>query len=421
METNFYNSYHTSVKRLEYSKITSGPGISEDDRMQLQLEQAERQRRALELLFGGKIQSSKGKTDAFSHSLDSAYVDYSNLKPSSVTVTKMKVEYVDNSGPCTANIEVDSSIDLDFYINQAKMNNQAYIDSAGDELTFFSLENYNSVADAYKEALIEKYTYLRQEALQHANPELYIEEKYNNPKSPFYASDLTDIERRIAYNYEKDMLKDGTITGVSFQDSLFRGTVLNAGANVGDERRFNRKVMNTQLNNILSNSGISIPEGVALRCTINPKTCYISITDNTGDGVERKDLCSAVESALNVKENGINLYRHIMQSSYSAVDVESSQYVYEGRIKFQYYHNTDGNSMGMDGDYNQKFKAYCDKYYYKYSEKAAEVGFDGFMDMYLSIDITSAGFQDAFQNVNWSNDSDELIAEWLSESTYSTL
>lgn len=95
-----------------------------------------------------------------------------------------------------------------------------------------------------------------------------------------------------------------------------------------------------------------------LRCTINLITCHISIEDATGDGVAWKDLCSRLEKELNVKENGLNLYQHFMLSSYSVVEIGSTQYDYAGKLKFIYRHNIDGIGSEMDGDYNQKFIAY---------------------------------------------------------------
>ena len=38
-----------------------------------------------------------------------------------------------------------------------------------------------------------------------------------------YETNLTDTERRIAYNYEMQMCRTGKINGVNYQDSLFRG------------------------------------------------------------------------------------------------------------------------------------------------------------------------------------------------------
>ena len=349
------------------------------------------------------------------------YLLYENAKSVSTAVVAKSEEKTENQGPCTSNIVVDAMINIDAYIYAAKKSNEESIVASRDELTFYNLENYKSVNDAYYEALVEKYVYLHQEALKHCDPTKFIKDKYTNPASPFYAKDLTWYERDIAYRYEEQMLKYGKIHGVHYQDSLFRGKEVNALQSAGDERRYNRKVMNTQLSNILKNNGLTIPEGVRLRCTIDPHICYIKIEDATDSGIKRKGLCEKIEKVVNTKENGKNLYQHIIQSSYSAVQVGSTQYSYEGRIKFQYYHNTDGTSYGMSGDYNGKFVEYCEEYYPSYMDKARKVGFDGFEDMYLLIDITEKGFEDVYQDVNWTDDADATIREWIKRSAYTTL
>ena len=429
MDTNYYKSYiqMTSYSHRKLSYNDKGRGtdnlrLDEKNRMNVKLQTIQAKSYALQLLLGGSgfRAGALGSHGPFYPFEDVVFPDYNHLKPIHVKSIQ-KLTVVDNSGPCTSNTSVDESIDLDAYIARAQAANREYIENAGDEFTFISRENYESVSAAYFAALQEKYTYLYNEAKQHAVPEAYIYDKYNNPDSPYDASDLTENQRQIAYRYEKQMLKDGQISGVYFQDSLFEGKPLNAGSIVGDEKRFDRKVMNSQLGNILKKNGITIPEGVNLRCTVDPKSCRISVADMTGDKTDRQALCEAVEKALNQGKNGLQLYQHIMQSSYTAYSDVSTQYNYEGRIKFQYYHNTDKTSYGMDGDYNEKFAKYCEKYYHRYAEKAAEAGFDGFFDMYLSIDITSTGFHDAFQSVDWSDDQDPSIAEWAHHSAYSTL
>lgn len=385
--------------------------------------EVEQKRRALVIIL--EIDDVKAvediMPDRYISENESPYLIYENAKSVTVAVAAKAEEKGDNAGPCTSNINVDAAINVEAYICTAKRSNEESIAASGDKFTFYNLENYKSVSDAYYEALVENYTYLHQEALQHDDPAKFIKDKYTNPASPFYAKDLTWYERDIAYRYEEQMLKCGKIHGVHYQDSLFRGREVNALQSSGDERRYNRKVMNTQLSNILKNNGLSVPEGVRLRCTIDPHICYIKIEDITDNGIKRKGLCEKLEKAINTKENGINLYQHIIQSSYSAVQLGSTQYNYEGRIKFQYYHNTDGASYGMSGDYNRKFADYCAEYYPAYADKAKRVGFDGFEDMYLYIDITSSGFEDAYQDVNWTDDADAAIQEWRKRSAYTTI
>lgn len=59
-----------------------------------------------------------------------------------------------------------------------------------------------STGKAFREALTEKYSKLAAEAKTHSNPENYIHSKYFDKSSEYYETNLTDTERRIAYNYE---------------------------------------------------------------------------------------------------------------------------------------------------------------------------------------------------------------------------
>ena len=80
-----------------------------------------------------------------------------------------------------------------------------------------------STGKAFRAALTEKYSKLAAEAKTHSNPENYIHSKYFDKSSEYYETNLTDTERRIAYNYEMQMCRTGKINGVNYQDSLFRG------------------------------------------------------------------------------------------------------------------------------------------------------------------------------------------------------
>ena len=59
-----------------------------------------------------------------------------------------------------------------------------------------------STGKAFRAALTEKYSKLVAEAKTHSNPENYIHSKYFDKSSEYYETNLTDTERRIAYNYE---------------------------------------------------------------------------------------------------------------------------------------------------------------------------------------------------------------------------
>lgn len=115
----------------------------------------------------------------------------------------------------------------------------------------------------------------------------------------YYETNLSDIERDIAYRQELYMYKYGKIDGVSYRDSLFRGIEVYSDVTCRDQIKFKRQLVNAQISNILSESGINtseIPE--TCKFTVDPYTYEISV-----DGVGW-DLKSAMENALNVGDNG---------------------------------------------------------------------------------------------------------------------
>ena len=101
----------------------------------------------------------------------------------------------------THNTSIDSSIDLKSYIASAKKTNQELIENAGTQINAKTSE-YMSTGKAFRAALTEKYSKLAAEAKTHSNPENYIHSKYFDKSSEYYETNLTDTERRIAYNYE---------------------------------------------------------------------------------------------------------------------------------------------------------------------------------------------------------------------------
>ena len=112
-----------------------------------------------------------------------------------------KEKLVKNTNGRTHNTNVDKSIDLKSYIASAQKTNQKIIDNAGTQINAKTSE-YMSTGKAFRAALTEKYSKLAAEAKTHSNPENYIHSKYFDKSSEYYEANLTDTERRIAYNYE---------------------------------------------------------------------------------------------------------------------------------------------------------------------------------------------------------------------------
>ena len=115
-----------------------------------------------------------------------------------------------------------------------------------------------STGKAFRAALTEKYSKLAAEAKTHSNPENYIHSKYFDKSSEYYETNLTDTERRIAYNYEMQMCRTGKINGVNYQDSLFRGLEVDGDSVDSDKIQFERALVNSQISNILKQAGVDL-------------------------------------------------------------------------------------------------------------------------------------------------------------------
>ena len=174
--------------------------------------QIRRNQTLLDIMFGRKVQNTKTNKNMQSGRRDTVTIS------SEAQELSMKKSI---SGR-TRNTSVDSTIDLQKYIDDARESNRAALENAGSEIDVNAV-TYTDSSEAFRAALTDKYSKLAAEAKTHSNPEEYIYGKYYDKGSQYYEANLTETERRIAYNYEMQMYKDGKINGVSYQDSLFRG------------------------------------------------------------------------------------------------------------------------------------------------------------------------------------------------------
>lgn len=231
----------------------------------------------------------------------------------------------------THNTSIDSSIDLKSYIASAKKTNQELIENAGTQINAKTSE-YMSTGKAFRAALTEKYSKLAAEAKTHSNPENYIHSKYFDKSSEYYETNLTDTERRIAYNYEMQMCRTGKINGVNYQDSLFRGIEVDGDSVDSDKIQFERALVNSQISNILKQAGVDT-SSIKEECTftVDPYSYEITV-----DGVDEETKV-LMQNALNVGNNGKILYKHIYYCS-TQDGCESSQVTEESKMKYEAYH-----------------------------------------------------------------------------------
>ncbi|MFP3155977.1 DUF4885 domain-containing protein [Lachnospiraceae bacterium ZAX-1] len=335
---------------------------------------------------------------------------------------------VKKSAGRSLNTKADRTIDLKSYIEEAKKSNQEALDNAGTAIDVNAVA-YTGEDTALRAALMEKYTKFVEEAKTHSNPENHILQKYYNQKYEYYENDLSDTERRIAYNYEKNIYESGKLMGLHFQDSLLRGMEVNG--NVADTIKiaFQRQLVNNQISNILTSAGID-KTNISDQCSfsVDPYSYQITVS-----GVD-DETKAAMEQALNVGDNGENLFMHIYATSIqdgcnstqvnrgSKSKYEAYQYVYEYtglkldelKAKNGTYYTSDGvdilgivnknigKSEKVPGAYKGPLKSWIQSLVSEISLR----GWNNISDMKLNILYSANGLEDTNQSISFARDSE---------------
>ncbi len=392
--------------------------------------QIRRNQTLLDIMFGRKVQNTKTNKNMQSGRRDTVTIS------SEAQELSMKKSI---SGR-TRNTSVDSTIDLQKYIDDARESNRAALENAGSEIDVNAV-TYTDSSEAFRAALTDKYSKLAAEAKTHSNPEEYIYGKYYDKGSQYYEANLTETERRIAYNYEMQMYKDGKINGVSYQDSLFRGIEIYGDVKDNDRIMFKRQTINRQISNILSGAGIDTA-GIPDTCsfTVDPYSYYISV-----DGVD-DSLKQPMEQALNQGSNGKNLYKHIITCS-TQDGCNSSQVSADSKLKFQAfqqvyeyiglklnelderggtYYTKDGEdikelvrtAVDKSGTVPCDYKAQVKQWICGMISEISGKGWNNVADMNLSILFQSGRLIDTKQSIVYAQDS-EWIKDTIGSSWYS--
>ena len=336
----------------------------------------------------------------------------------------------------THNTSIDSSIDLKSYIASAKKTNQELIENAGTQINAKTSE-YMSTGKAFRAALTEKYSKLAAEAKTHSNPENYIHSKYFDKSSEYYETNLTDTERRIAYNYEMQMCRTGKINGVNYQDSLFRGIEVDGDSVDSDKIQFERALVNSQISNILKQAGVDT-SSITKDCTftVDPYSYEITV-----DGVDEETKV-LMQNALNVGNNGKNLYKHIYYCS-TQDGCESSQVTEESKMKYEAYHQvysytgyeldkleekngtyyTESGENILDlvdsavessGKVPKEFKQQMKNWIHDLVSTISTRGWNNVPDMTLSILYGKSGLKDMNQLITYQYEADRMNRQWYS-------
>ena len=281
---------------------------------------------------------------------------------------------------------------------------------------------YESKVKQYKAILEEKYKKIHQENIRQKDPWGHISDKYRNPYSPKFRSDLSETERKAAYDNETTMLQfNGKLGVVNLQDAAFRNTpLMNGQVENYEKRAFERGQVNNQIGDLLKEAGISISTGTNLTFTVNANDFSVSVSSSKDELLLRQ-----IEQLFNTEQNGQELYRHIFKS----LDVESSQRSEAAERKYSLIstlrttgydlsklERKDGKFLTPDGQdvfelylnkmranpYEKNFVAAAASHYGPTYYELAKNGFDALPDLMLSINYVDGKLEDIGQQHNYS-------------------
>ena len=170
----------------------------------------------------------------------------------------------------------------------------------------FAVE-FDQVTQRYTDAVREHYSKAHEENLTYADPSVHIWNKYKNPESPDFRSDLSDDERAWAYDHEHDMLRGGKHFQLGNPFVFENPPTLSSAAMEANAAC--RAGMDEAIQYIFKQEGIKVPDGASFRLTVDSDyTIHVS-------GLEDKELAASIEQTLNSGDNGKHLYEHLKITS----------------------------------------------------------------------------------------------------------
>ncbi|RUL52128.1 DUF4885 family protein [Lysinibacillus antri] len=191
-----------------------------------------------------------------------------------------------------------------------RKNQDKTISKENDQTSIHSTNEFVSEKDKMMKILDEKYRKINEQNKQFKDPHGHIFDKYRNPYSPYYRSDLTKEERFAAYSMEIHWANHGTGGMYISTDAVFRNEkAYNPEQESIERKAFNRQKVNEQLHSLLSKNGVTLPKGKSLAFTIDPNNFKLIIS-----GSKDEVLISQLESLLNTDNNSRELFFHIMKS-----------------------------------------------------------------------------------------------------------
>ncbi|MES9725397.1 DUF4885 family protein [Bacillus safensis] len=276
-------------------------------------------------------------------------------------------------------------------------------------------------ADRRMKILDEKYEKINEQNKRFNDPQDHIYNKYRNPYSSYFRSDLTKPEREAAYIMGMSWARNNKGGQYDFNDAIFRNEKRYDPTQDSVERKiFNRQKVNEQLQDLFSKNGISIPKNTNLTFTIDPNNFKLVVS-----GSKDESLMKQIEDLLNTTNNTRELFFHIMKSR----NDDSTQFTPDSLAKFHLVNQiktvtgynlkdlsivngqfvTDNGTNIFDlykeellkNPYTAENARIAASHYGAQLFDLAKNGFDSIPDLLLSIGYQNGSLQDIGQKVNY--------------------
>ncbi|KML09679.1 cation efflux system [Bacillus safensis] len=299
-------------------------------------------------------------------------------------------------------------------------NNQNRIDSK-DQSAIKSTNEVMTESDRRMKILDEKYEKINEQNKRFKDPQDHIYNKYRNPYSSYFRSDLTKPEREAAYIMEMSWARNNKGGQYDFNDAIFRNEKRYDPTQESVEKKIlNRQKVNEQLQDLFSKNGITIPKNTNLTFTIDPNNFKLVVSGSTDES-----LMKQIEDLLNTTNNTRELFFHIMKSR----NDDSIQFTPDSLAKFHLVNQiktvtgynlkdlsivngqfvTDNGANIFDlykeellkNPYTAENARIAASHYGAQLFELAKNGFDSIPDLVLSIGYQNGSLQDIGQKENY--------------------
>ncbi|MDJ0286539.1 MULTISPECIES: DUF4885 family protein [Bacillus] len=297
-------------------------------------------------------------------------------------------------------------------LNQINSKGQSAIKSTNEVMT---------ESDRRMKILDEKYEKINEQNKRFKDPQSHIYDKYRNPYSSYFRSDLTKVEREAAYTMEMSWARNNKGGQYDFNDAIFRNEKRYDPTQESVEKKLlNRQKVNEQLQALFSTNGLNIPKNANLTFTIDPNHFKLVVSGTTDE-----TLAKQIEDILNTSNNTRELFFHIMKSR----NDDSTQFTPNSLAKFhlvnqiktvtgydlkdlsivngQFVTDTGANIFDiykeelLKNPYTAENARIAASHYGAQLFDLAKNGYDSIPDLVLSISYQNGSLQDIGQQVNY--------------------